>query len=79
MNPKINNMLPAYRAAVHPLILVSDSSIKMKEDTLTDMVSSMTENVGLVHQMPCELSRISISFIPFILQIFVTALDFLRH
>ena len=79
MNPKINNMLPAYRAAVHPLILVSDSSIKMKEDTLTDMVSSMTENVGLVHQMPCELSGVSISFILFILQIFVTALDFLRH
>ena len=63
VNPKINNMLPAYRAAVHPLILVSDSSIKMKEDTLTDMVSSMTENVGLVHQMPCELSGILISFI----------------
>ena len=54
VNPKINNMLPAYRAAAHPLILVSDSSIKMKEDTLDDMVASMTENVGLVHQMPCE-------------------------
>ena len=54
VNPKINNMLPAYQAAVYPLILVSDSSIKMKEDTLADMVASMTENVGLVHQMPCE-------------------------
>ena len=54
VNPKINNMLPAYRAAAHPLILVSDSSIKMKEDTLDDMVAAMTENVGLVHQMPCE-------------------------
>ena len=54
MNPKINNMLPAYRAALYPLILVSDSSIKMKEDTLDDMVAAMTDNVGLVHQMPCE-------------------------
>merc|ERR1712209_172760 len=63
VNPKINNMLPAYRAAVHPLILVSDSSIKMKEDTLTDMVSSMTENVGLVHQMPyiCDGAGLSSS------------------
>ena len=54
VNPKINNMLPAYREARYPLVMVSDSSIKMKEDTLTDMVASMTENVGLVHQMPCE-------------------------
>ena len=54
VNPKINNMLPAYRAALHPLILVSDSSIKMKEDSLVDMVAAMTDNVGLVHQMPCE-------------------------
>merc|ERR1719153_913569 len=52
VNPKINNMLPAYRAALHPLVLVSDSSIKMKEDTLVDMVGAMTDNVGLVHQMP---------------------------
>ena len=54
VNPKINNMLPAYRAALHPLVLVSDSSIKMKEDTLVDMVGAMTDNVGLVHQMPCQ-------------------------
>ena len=54
VNPKINNMLPAYRAALHPLVLVSDSSIKMKEDTLVDMVGAMTDKVGLVHQMPCQ-------------------------
>ena len=47
-------MSPAYRAASHPLILVSDSAIKMREDTLTDMVACMKENVGLVHQMPCK-------------------------
>jgi len=52
VNPKINNMVPAYKAAKYPLILVSDSGIRMKEDTLTDMVDAMKENVGLVHQMP---------------------------
>merc|ERR1712038_2232867 len=52
VNPKINNMLPAYKAARYELILVSDSGIKMKEDTLTDMVDAMKEDIGLVHQMP---------------------------
>ncbi|KAF6017382.1 GlcT-1 [Bugula neritina] len=32
--------------------MISDSSIKMKPHTLTDMVSHMTEKVGLVHQVP---------------------------
>lgn len=57
LNPKINNMQPAYRAAKHPFILVSDSGIRMEEDTLTDMVSAMTEKVGLVHQMPFACDR----------------------
>lgn len=61
-------MLPAYRAASYDLILVSDSGIKskilrtvrsnynlllsVKEDTLTDMVTAMKDDIGLVHQMP---------------------------
>lgn len=57
VNPKINNMHPAYVAARHELILISDSGIRMKEDTLLDMVEHMTESVALVHQMPFTSDR----------------------
>lgn len=52
VNPKINNMQPGYMAAKHELLLVSDSGVMMKEDTLSDMVAHMTPDVGIVHQMP---------------------------
>lgn len=57
VNPKINNMQPGYLAAKHPLILISDSGIRMKEDTLLDMVHHMSDDVGLVHQMPFVCDR----------------------
>ncbi|KDR09706.1 hypothetical protein L798_15636, partial [Zootermopsis nevadensis] len=57
VNPKINNMQPGFTAAKYELILISDSGIRMKEDTLLDMVSCMTEDVGLVHQMPFTCDR----------------------
>jgi len=52
VNPKINNMQPAYEAVKYELVLVSDSGIFMKRDTLLDMVSHMHDDVALVHQMP---------------------------
>jgi len=57
VNPKINNMSPGYSASKYELVLVSDDRIKMKPDTLSDMVSYMTDKVGLVHQMPFTCDR----------------------
>lgn len=52
VNPKINNMQPAYEAMKYELLLISDSGIFMNRDTLTDMVHHMHEDTALVHQMP---------------------------
>lgn len=57
VNPKINNMQPGYEAAKYDLVLVSDSGIRMKEDTLLDMVLAMKDDVALVHQMPFACDR----------------------
>ncbi|KAK6188951.1 hypothetical protein SNE40_005022 [Patella caerulea] len=52
VNPKINNMILGYEAAQYELILISDSGIKMCEDTLEDMAVCLNNKVGMVHQMP---------------------------
>uniref|UniRef100_A0A182LWA6 ceramide glucosyltransferase n=1 Tax=Anopheles culicifacies TaxID=139723 RepID=A0A182LWA6_9DIPT len=57
VNPKINNLYPGYKQARYELIMISDAGIRMKSDTLTDMVNHMTEKVGLVHQMPFVCDR----------------------
>ncbi|XP_017489025.1 PREDICTED: ceramide glucosyltransferase-B-like [Rhagoletis zephyria] len=57
VNPKINNMQPAYLACKHELVLISDAGIRMEEDTLLDMVHSMKDDVALVHQMPFVCDR----------------------
>ncbi|CAG5129557.1 unnamed protein product [Candidula unifasciata] len=57
VNPKINNMIRGYEAAKYDLFLISDSSIKMKEDSLIDMAVHMTPKVGLVQQLPFVCDR----------------------
>ncbi|KAL3867836.1 hypothetical protein ACJMK2_040682 [Sinanodonta woodiana] len=57
VNPKINNMSIGYEAAKYDLIMISDSGLKMAPDTLLDMALTLTDKVGLVHQMPYACSR----------------------
>lgn len=57
VNPKINNLNQGYEQARYDLIMISDSGIRMKEDTLLDMVQHMKENIALVHQLPFTVDR----------------------
>ncbi|TKR77345.1 hypothetical protein L596_018340 [Steinernema carpocapsae] len=57
LNPKVNNMMPAYRAVRHPLVLFSDAGIFMRPQSLRDMVEAMNPHVGLVFQVPYALPR----------------------
>lgn len=53
VNPKINNMMPAYKSAQYNLVWICDSNILTTPDTLTELTSHMTDpKVALVHQMP---------------------------
>ncbi|KAL5486712.1 hypothetical protein EMCRGX_G019228 [Ephydatia muelleri] len=53
VNPKINNMMPAYRQAQYDLIWICDSGIAALPNTLHELVSHMASpEVALVHQPP---------------------------
>ncbi|XP_054764531.2 ceramide glucosyltransferase-B-like [Lytechinus pictus] len=52
INPKVKNMLPGYKASKYDIIMISDSRISVSPDTLTNMVSRMSPNVGMVHGLP---------------------------
>ncbi|XP_070564425.1 ceramide glucosyltransferase-like isoform X2 [Ptychodera flava] len=57
INPKVNNMNQGYKCSKYDLIMVSDAGCHANNDTLYDLVSHMTETVGVVHQMPYVLPR----------------------
>lgn len=61
INPKVNNMLPGYKASKYDIIMISDSGISVSPDTLTEMVSRMSPTVGMVHGLPFVCDRAGFS------------------
>ncbi|MBI5026710.1 MAG: glycosyltransferase [Nitrospirae bacterium] len=53
LNPKVNNLIPAYKASKYELILISDSNVMVGKNYLKDTVTYMEEDpgVGLVSNM----------------------------
>lgn len=49
LNPKINNLVPAYHRSAHPYILISDSNVMVGPGYLRDIVGhTLDQDVGLV-------------------------------
>ena len=49
LNPKVNNMLPAYRDARYPYILISDSNVMVDRDYLRKNIQLIDDpGIGLV-------------------------------
>jgi ceramide glucosyltransferase len=48
LNPKVRNMITAYKISKYDYFLISDSNVFVDSDYLRKTVSSMTEEVGLV-------------------------------
>ena len=52
LNPKVNNLIPAYRIAKHQYILISDSNVTARKNYLADIISDMRDpGVGLVSNL----------------------------
>jgi ceramide glucosyltransferase len=52
LNPKVNNLLPAYRCARYEHILISDSNVKVDRNYLSEIAEKMGDpSVGLVSNM----------------------------
>lgn len=49
LNPKVNNLIPAYKASQHDYVLISDSNVIVDKNYLKEIVKHMKDpNVGLV-------------------------------
>ncbi len=52
LNPKVNNLIPAYRNARHPYILISDSNVMVDKDYLKEIMKHAQDpSVGLVSNL----------------------------
>jgi len=52
LNPKVNNLIPAYKRAKYGLILISDSNVRVEKNYLSDITRHMDDpSVGLVSNM----------------------------
>jgi ceramide glucosyltransferase len=52
LNPKVNNLIPAYKRAKYDLLLVSDSNVRVEKDYLKAIAGHMQDpSVGLVSNM----------------------------
>ena len=52
LNPKVNNLIPSYRKARHPYVLISDSNVMVGQDYLREIVRHTGDpKVGLVSNM----------------------------
>ena len=52
LNPKVNNLIPAYRKARHPYILISDSNVMVDKNYLQEIMRHTQDpSVGLVSNL----------------------------
>ncbi len=52
LNPKVNNLIPAYKRAKYGLLLISDSNVRVEKDYLRAIAGHMKDpSVGLVSNM----------------------------
>jgi ceramide glucosyltransferase len=52
LNPKVNNLIPAYKRAKYELLLISDSNVRVEKDYLKAVATHMGDlSVGLVSNM----------------------------